>query len=286
MQTLPKLARRPAPRLAHGMRSSNPFSAFTRHWDLTRELTRNDILGRYRGANFGLLWSLISPFLMLIVYTVAFGGILKGRWPQTSGDHAVAFSLIVFLGIIVHSFFGECFTRSTRAMVDNTNYVKRVVFPLEILPWSMVLSGLFHTCMNLLVFGLLSFLFYHQLSHYVVLLPLVLLPLVLLTVAASWVMASLGVYLRDLSQVAPVIATAMFFLSSAIIPVESVPDKYRLVFELNPLTFFIDQARAVALWGHLPDWTGLAWYLAGSLVAVFLAHAWFQRTSPGFADVL
>lgn len=266
-------------------RFTNPFSAFTVHWDLTRELARNDILGRYRGANFGLLWSLISPFLMLLVYTLAFSGILKGRWPQTSGSNA-ELSLIVFLGIIVHGLFAECFTRSPRLMFENANYVKRVVFPLEILPWAMVLSALFHTCTNLIVFGLLSLLVYHQLSAYVVLLPLVLLPLVLLTISVSWLMASLGVYLRDIAQVAPVLATAMFFLSSAIIPLESVPEKYQMVFELNPLTFFIDQARAVALWGQQPDWVGLAWYALGSVIAVFLTHAWFRRTSLGFADVL
>jgi len=275
----------PLPRAPRRARFTNPFSAFTRHWDLTRELARNDILGRYRGANFGLLWSLISPFLMLVVYTLAFGGILKGRWPQAPDSNA-EFSLIMFLGIIVHGFFAECFTRSPRLMLEHASYVKRVVFPLEILPWSMVLSALFHTGMNLAVFCLLSFLVYHQLSAHVVLLPLVLLPLVLLTVAMSWLMASLGVYLRDIAQVAPVVATAMFFLSSAIIPPQAVPEQYRLVFELNPLTFFIDQARAVALWGQQPDWIGLAWYAVGGLVAAILAHAWFRRTSLGFADVL
>lgn len=266
-------------------RSWNPFAAFGRHWDLTRELVRNEILGRYRGANFGLLWSLLSPFLMLIVYTIAFGSILKGRWPQVGDTHA-EFGLVIFVGIIVHGFFAECFTRAPQLMLQNANYVKRVVFPLEILPWSMLLSALFHTAMNVAVFCLLSLFVYQQLSVYVVLLPLVLLPLVLVTIAVSWLMASLGVYLRDIAQVAPVIATAMFFLSSAIIPVEAVPAEYRIAFALNPLTFFIDQAREVALWGRPPDWVGLIWYTLGGLVAVFGAHAWFRKTSRGFADVL
>lgn len=262
-----------------------PFLAFTRHWSLTRELVRSEVLGRYRGASFGLLWSLISPFLMLAVYTIAFGEILKGRWPQAPESNA-EFSLILFLGIIVHGFFAECFIRAPQLMLANSNYVKRVVFPLEILTWSMVLSAMFHAAMNLLVFALLSLLVYQQLSAHVVLLPLVLLPLVLMTVAVSWLMASLGVYVRDVAQVTPVIATAMFFLSSAIIPIQAVPERFRLVFELNPLTFFIDQARAVALWGQMPDWIGLGWYTAASLLACYLAIAWFRRTSKGFADVL
>lgn len=267
------------------MRTRNPFAAFGRHRNLTRELVRNEILGRYRGASFGMLWSLLSPFMMLVVYAIAFGSILKGRWPQVGDTHA-EFGLVIFVGIFVHGFFGECFTRAPRLMLDNANYVKRVVFPLDILPWTMVLSALFHLAMNVLVFCLLSFFVYRQLSPLVILLPVVLAPLVLLTVAVSWVVSSLGVYLRDIMQVAPVVSTAMFFLSSAIVPVQAVPEQYQLLFHLNPLTFFIDQAREVALWGRPPDWAGLGLYAIGGLVAVFLAHAWFRRTSRGFADVL
>ncbi|MEP6633539.1 MAG: ABC transporter permease, partial [Luteimonas sp.] len=211
-------------------RLASPFTAFTRHWNLTSELVRSEVLGRYRGANFGLLWSLISPFLMLGVYTVAFGGIMKSRWPQMP-DSKASFSIILFLGIIVHSFFAECFTRAPQLMLGNANYVKRVVFPLEILPWAMILSALFHMAMNVAVFMLLNLLVYHQLSPYVVFLPLVILPLVLMTVAVSWVLASLGVYVRDIAQVTPVIATAMFFVSSAIMPLSAVPDRYRWLFE-------------------------------------------------------
>ncbi|GHD71420.1 transport permease protein [Luteimonas padinae] len=267
------------------MRSRNPFAAFGRHRNLTRELVRNEILGRYRGASFGMLWSLLSPFLMLVVYTVAFGSILKGRWPQAGDTHA-EFGLVIFVGIFVHGFFAECFTRSPRLMLENANYVKRVVFPLDILPWTMALSALFHLAMNVLVFCLLSFFVYRQLSPLVLLLPLVLAPLAMLTVAVCWVTSSLGVYLRDIAQVTPVVATAMFFLSSAIVPVQAVPERYQLLFQLNPLTFFIDQARNVALWGRQPDWSALGLFALAGLVAMFAAHAWFQRTSRGFADVL
>lgn len=262
-----------------------PFFALTHHWGLTRELVRSEIVGRYRGAAFGLMWSLISPFLMLAVYAVAFGEILKGRWPQ--GAHAEApFALILFTGIVVHGFFGECLTRAPRLMLDNANYVKKVVFPLEVLPWSMVLSGLFHMLMNLLVLCILCAAFLERVPFTVIYLPIILIPLIMMTLAVSWVVASLGVYLRDLSMVTPVISTMMFFLSSAIIPVDAVPEKFQAVFKLNPLTFFIDQARAVSLWGQSPDWKNLALFTLGSLLAAFLAVAWFRRISKGFADVL
>lgn len=264
---------------------TGPFSALGRHRGLTRELTRRDILGRYRGAHFGLMWSLIGPLMMLAIYTVTFGEIMQGRWQQASGATA-EFGIVLFIGIIVHGFFAECFARSPRLMVDNANYVKRVVFPLHVLPWSIVLSALFHLAMNVVIFVLLNALFFGSFSPLIVLLPVVLAPLVMLTIAVSWLAASLGVYIRDISQAVPVIATGMFFISSAIIPLDAVPARYRVFFELNPLTFFIEQARNVALWNTLPDWIGLAKFTVAGVVAMYLAYAWFRLTSKGFADVL
>jgi lipopolysaccharide transport system permease protein len=262
-----------------------PFSALFEHRDLTRELTRRDILGRYRGANFGLLWSLIGPLMMLVIYGLAFGQILGSRWKQASGDTA-AFGIVLFLGIIVHGFFAECFARSPRLMVDNANFVKRVVFPLHVLPWSVVLSALFHMAMNLLVFVVLGVIVYGKFSFYIFLVPLVVAPLVLMTVAACWIVSSIGVYLRDINQAVPVVVTALLFLSSAIVPVDALPERYQVIFALNPLTFFIDQMRDVALWGRLPDWMGLLKSTVAGLVALHLSYAWFRFTSKGFADVL
>lgn len=262
-----------------------PFDAFGRHWNLVRELARRDILGRYRGASFGLLWSLFGPLMILGIYSVAFGQIFKSRWQQASGDDA-AFGIVLFLGIIVHGFFAECFSRAPRLMLDNANYVKRVIFPLHVLPWTVVLSALFHTAMNLVVFVVLSALVYDRTSPLLFLVPVVLAPLVLLTVAVTWVVASLGVYVRDINQATPVVVTALFFLSSAIVPVHTLSAKYQAIFRLNPLTFFIDQVRNVALWGNAPDWWGLAAYALASVLALYMAYAWFRTTSKGFADVL
>lgn len=262
-----------------------PFSALIGHRDLTRELARREILGRYRGANFGLFWSLIGPLLMLVIYTVAFGQILGSRWKQTGGETA-AFGVVLFLGIIVHGFFAECFARAPRLMVDNANYVKRVVFPLHVLPWAVALSALFHMAMNMIVFVVLAAVWYGEFSPYILLVPVVVAPLVLLTVAVSWVVASLGVYLRDISQAVPVVITALLFLSSAIVPVEALPEQYRVIFHLNPLTFFIDQVRDVALWGNLPDWIGLLKRAVVALALLYGSYAWFRFSSKGFADVL
>ncbi len=263
----------------------NILSVFGKHRSLTYELTQREVLGRYRGASFGLLWSLISPFLMLLVYTLAFGFIMKGRWPGSSGT-TTDFALILFAGLTVHGFFAECFTRAPQLIISNTSYVKRVVFPLDILVWSMTFSALFHLVMNMVVLLLLFLCVKGMVHPTAALLPVILIPLVILTAGVGWIVSALGVYLRDIGQIAGVIATAMLFLSSAIIPVESVPESYRVVFELNPLTFIINQVREVVIWGRLPDWQGLGLYTLVACMIALLGHRLFNKLRVGFADVL
>jgi lipopolysaccharide transport system permease protein len=262
-----------------------PFGALGTYRSLTFELAKRDVQGRYRGASFGLLWSLISPFLMLMVYSFAFGFVMKSKWPQAEHGHA-HYSIILFVGLIVHGFFAECLSRSPHLITGNANFVKRVIFPLEILPWPMVASALFHTFMNFMVFLALHLVLDHTMTWTIVLLPLVMLPLVLLTLGVSWLLAALGVYLRDISQITGVLATAMLFLSTAMFPIEALPPQYRWLLIINPLTFIIDQARAVALWGHMPDWTGLGIYTLCALIVLYLGYTVFRLTRRGFADVI
>jgi lipopolysaccharide transport system permease protein len=150
----------------------------------------------------------------------------------------------------------------------------------------MVLSALFHACTNSLVFVLLNLIVRHEIHATLLLLPLVLLPLAIGLLGVGWLLSSLNVFLRDISQITGVVATAMLFLSSAIVPVSTLPQEYQFVFHLNPLTFIIDQARDVAFWGHMPDWAGLSRYTIGALVFAYLGYAVFQKTRRGFADVL
>lgn len=261
------------------------MSDFAKHWSLIKELTKRDVLGRYRGASFGMLWSLISPFLLLMIYTFSFGTVMGGRWPEVqSGD--THFSIVLFVGIIIHGFFSECFNKSPVAIVENPSYVKRVIFPLEILPWKIAFSALFHMVMNVVVFVVLRLIMDHAFDWTIVFLPIVIFPLFVLTMGVSWFVMSLGVYFRDVSQVTGVVSMGMLFMSSAMVPTNSVPESYRWVFKYNPISFIVDQARNVMLWGKLPDFTGLLIYL-GIAIAIFLfGRAWFQATRRGFADVL
>jgi len=267
------------------LRLAGPLDALRNHRGLTWEMTRRDILGRYRGASFGLLWSLISPFMMLTIYTLAFGYVLKARWPGADGNIA-DFAMLLFIGLIVHGFFAECLTRSSTLIIGNSNLVKRIVFPLQILPWSMVLSAMFHALANTIVFLLVNLLVRGEVHVTVLLLPLVLLPLAIGLLGIGWMLSSLTVFLRDINQVTGVLSTAMLFLSSAIVPVQTLPESYQFVFKLNPLTFIIDQAREVAFWGRLPDWSGLGLFTLGAVAFAYLGYAVFQKTRRGFADVL
>lgn len=265
--------------------AKGPFSALLQHRSLSIELAKRDVLGRYRGASFGMLWSLISPFLMLMVYTFAFGSLMKSRWPQIEHGQA-SYSVILFVGLIVHGFFAECFNRAPSLVTGNPNFVKRVIFPLEILPWSTVSSALFNTFMNFIVFLALNLAMGGALTWTILLAPVVFAPLVILTLGVCWLLAAFGVYLRDISQVTGVVATVMLFLSSAMFPIKAIPEQYRILFELNPLTFIIDQMREVALWGNLPDWGGLLVYTLLSIVVFYLGFACFHFSRKGFADVL
>lgn len=270
---------------AMARRLARPFAALAEHRSLTVELARRDILGRYRGASFGLLWSLISPFLMLLIYTFAFGTVMGGRWPAVaSGD--TSFSIVLFAALIVHGFFSECLVKSPTLVTANPNFVKRVIFPIDILPWPMVLSALFHTGSTLVVFLVMRLVLDGEIAWTTFYFPLVMLPLVVLCLAMSWFLAALGVYLRDITQITPMLSMAMLFLSTAMMPIETVPEAYRWVFALNPLSFIIDQAREVLLWGGAVDWVGLAAYLGVAIVLLYASRYFFATTRRGFADVL
>lgn len=261
------------------------FATFSQHRELIWQMTKRDVIGRYRGSIMGLLWSFFNPILMLGVYTFIFSVVFQARWGETTASKA-DFATVLFVGLIVHALFAECVNRAPSTILSNVNYVKKVVFPLEVLPLITLGSALFHTMVSVLV--LLVFLGFTQLqlSWTAVLFPLVLLPLVLLTMGLSWFLASLGVFIRDVVQMIGMVSTVMLFLSPIFYPVSAVPESYRVWLNLNPLTFIVEQGREVLLWGNAPDWVGLGVY---TLVATAIAYGglmWFQITRKGFADVV
>lgn len=257
--------------------------AFARR-DVFVELTRREVYGRYSGSALGVLWSFFNPLLMLAVYTVAFRTFLGMRWPSASSS--ADFSLMIFSGMIVHSLLTECLMGAPTVMVNHANLVKKVVFPLAILPCVTVASGLFHACLSMLVLLLFTLYVQHGLHWTVLYLPFLYLPYLMLLCGISWFMASLGVFVRDVVQISGVLATIFMFLSPVFYPEGNLKEPYRQFMKFNPLTLIIEQTRAVVLFGQAPDWGSLLIYALVACLAMMFGYWWFQRTRDGFADVL
>jgi len=254
---------------------------------LIAQMTKREVVGRYKGSVMGLAWSFFNPVFMLTVYTFVFSVIFKSRWGGLGGDDSkTQFAVVLFVGMIVHGLFAEVLNRAPGLILSNVNYVKKVVFPLEILPVTAMGAALFHSFISLGVL-LAAFVLFNGYLHWTaIFIPLVLLPLVILTLGFAWMLASLGVFLRDVGQTIGLITTIMMFLSPVFYPVTALPEEFRPWLMANPLTFIIEQAREVLIWGHLPNWTGLSIYTLVAIVVAWLGYAWFQQTRKGFADVL
>lgn len=261
------------------------IASLWRNRELIKASAKREVLGRYRGSALGLLWSFFNPLFMLVVYTFVFSVVFNARW-NTGGDSKTEFALVLFSGLIVFNLFAECINRAPGVILGNVNYVKKIVFPLEILPVVIFISALFHGLISLGVW-LLAYLVFFGLPHATVLyLPLVILPLFLLIMGLSWALSSLGVYLRDVSQLIGVITTVLMFLSPIFYPATALPEDYRHLLYLNPLTPVIEQTRDVLFWGKSPDFFMLGIYWMVTLCIAWIGFAWFQKTRKGFADVL
>lgn len=258
-----------------------------RNRQLIVQMTKREVVGRYQGSAFGLAWSFLNPVFMLVVYTFVFSEIFKSRWGGVGGDDSkTQFAVVLFVGMIVLSLFSEVLNRAPGLILANVNYVKKVVFPIEILPVIAMGAALFHSLISLGVLLAAFALFNGYLHWTAIFIPLVLLPLVILTMGLAWMLASLGVFLRDVGQTIGIITAVLMFLSPVFYPITAVPERFRPIIMANPLTFIIEQAREVLIWGHLPNWLGLGAYTLAAVAIAWAGYAWFQKTRKGFADVL
>lgn len=222
---------------------------------------------------------------MLAVYTFVFSEVFNARWGGGSESKA-EFALVLFSGLIVFNFFAECIARAPNLVLSNPNYVKKVIYPLEVLPIVGILSSFYHFIISLCVW-FVGYVLFVGIPHLTVfLLPLVLLPLVLLIMGLSWVLSSLGVFLRDVGQIIGVVITVLMFLSPIFYPASAMPEKAKIFLYFNPLILVIEGTRDVLYWGKVPNmWPLVAYTLLAGVVA-WAGFAWFQKTRKGFADVL
>ena len=261
------------------------IASLYRNRELVLALIKREVSSRYRGSALGLIWSFFHPVCMLIIYTFVFSVVFKARW-NAGSDSKTEFALVLFAGLIVFNLFADCINRAPTIILANANYVKKVVFPLEILSWVALGAALFQALMSFGVW-LLFYLIIYGMPHATLwLLPLMLLPILFITMGLSWMLASLGVYLRDVGQLVGIFTTVLMFLSPIFYPVSSLPENYRHFLLFNPLSPAIEGVRDVLFWGHLPNMGIYSIYLIVSVIFSWLGFVWFQKSRKGFADVI
>lgn len=256
-----------------------------RNHTLVSMLIRRDMLARYRGSLLGVLWTLLTPLFMLSIYTFVFSVVLNARWGNEDGGQS-EFALILFAGLIIFNFFAECFTIAPTLIHTNVNYVKKVVFPLEVLPWISVGVAFFHALVSFAVWMLAYCLLCGWPQSTVVYFPLIMFPFVFFVLGVSWATAALGVYIRDLGQVVSLLISVLMFLSPIFYPVDALPLTYQKYLLWNPLMPVIQQTRSVLYWGTLPDWELLAAYYLASFLVAWSGFGLFQKMRRGFSDVI
>lgn len=248
-------------------------------------LVKRDFIGRYKGSMLGIVWSLFNPLLMLAIYTVVFSVAFKAKWG--GGDESkITFAIVLFSGMIVHSFFAECLNRAPSLITSHINFVKKVVFPLEILPWVTLISALLHFLVSFGVLVIFCMAAGVTIQSSTIIIPIILIPLVFMILGISWIFASLGVYLRDLSQIIGMVTTVALFMAPIFYPIESLPDAFGKLLVWNPITLPVIQLRNLMLWDKPLQWSEWGISMAIGLVVCQMGYWWFQKSRHGFADVL
>jgi lipopolysaccharide transport system permease protein len=253
---------------------------------LIRQLTWREVVGRYKGSFVGLGWSFIQPLIMLFVYTFVFSVIFKARWGVEAGEGKAAFALALFIGLITFSIFSEVTNSAPSLVLGNANYVKKVVFPLEILPFVKLLSALTNAVFSLVVLFVGILIFNHFIHWTALLLPLIWLPIIMFTLGCGYFLASLGVFVRDMGTVIGVLTTILFFLTPIFYPISAVPEQFRIYCRINPIAIFVEDARRIVLWGLFPDWPWFFFGVALSAAVLILGFVWFMKSKKAFADVI
>ena len=261
------------------------YSPFV-HYTLLNQLCRREISKRYRGSFMGVAWAFFMPLLMLSVYSLVFVGIFESRWPGLEQTSKLAYSFQLFCGLMVFNFFSDVIGRAPGLIVDQPNLVKKVVFPLEILPFVSIGSAIFHFIISLFILIVCCFFLFDVVSSRVFLTPFILAPLIFLLLGLSWIISALGVYLRDVSIIIGVFINLMMFLSPIFYSAKTIKGSFSEFIQINPLTFPIESLRSIFFASSPIDWA--SWWISlfiGLLVSV-LGAFFFSRARDGFSDVL
>lgn len=263
------------------------FMVLYQHRYLILQMTKREIAGRYRGSALGLAWSFLQPLLMLAVYTFVFSVVFRARWGNsTLPESRVDFALTLFSGMVIFNLFAEIINLAPGLVISNVNYVKKVIFPLEILSIVSIGSALFHALVSLLALLLAQLLLKGFFPWTVVYLPFIVLPLLIAGLGLSWFLAALTVYVRDMAQLTGVLTTVLMFVSAVFFPISALPERYQIYLQLNPVAALVNEGRNAIIFSQPPNWMLLGFALLLGIVLAAAGYWWFQKARKGFADVL
>jgi lipopolysaccharide transport system permease protein len=273
---------------SHQRVSLNPLRIVAELWQrrqLARQLTSRAVQQRFRGSVLGLLWAVLNPIFMLLVYTFVFSVIMKVRW-NGQGSYFL-FAINLYCGLIVYGIFSESVGGAATQVVSNASYVKKIIFPLEILPLATLGAGIFFNLFSLVLLLICAQFFLHPLTIHVVALPIVWLPLILFTAGVSWMVAMLGVFIRDIGQLIVIILQVLFYLCPIVYPLSRVPASWQpWLLYLNPISVFVEGSRQVLLEQSWPTWGWLPINYLTSLLVFVLGYYAFMSSKRGFADAI
>ena len=266
----------------------NPFAWLgpaIKHRRLIAQMTRREIASKYKGSVFGALWILITPLLMLGIYTFVFSVVFQARW-GTSSINRIDFALFVFSGLIFFNFFSECLARSPSLILENLSFVKKVLFPLEILPIVVIMGSLFGALVNFLILLLIYLLVNGFPPATFFLFPFIFLPLAFFSLGVCWILSSLGVFIRDLKPAIGIVITMIMFLCPIFYPINAVPLAFQKIMLHNPLAIPLEESKKILFFGELPNFFLLGICASTSLLVCWIGYSWFMLTRKGFVDVI
>nr|WP_202612634.1 ABC transporter permease [Vibrio toranzoniae] len=250
------------------------------------ELSKRDILTRYSGSFAGVLWSFLTPLFMLAVYTLVFGKIFNARWNGAITNSMSEFALNLFLGLLVFNLFAECLTRAPSLILQNANYVKKVIFPLEILPIAAFVAAFFHFVVGVFVWEVAYLVIYGVINLNVIYLIFFIAPFSILILGLSYILCALGVYIRDIGQVIGIAITALMFLSPIFYPLSTLPLEYHNIARINPITIPVEGMREKLMYAGDFNSPMLMLYTAIACITLYVGVKFFNKLRPGFADVI
>ncbi|MBG84574.1 MAG: sugar ABC transporter permease [Phycisphaerae bacterium] len=262
------------------------------HRDLISRLGRREIEVRYRGSVLGLFWAIMQPLVLLAVYTFVFGMVFQAKAPRMGIEDAAAgmnmsnFALELFAGLIVFNLFSDCVGRAPSVLRSNITFVKKVVFPLEILPWSTMIMAIFNALVASLVFAIFYAFVIGTPPVTILLVPVIVLPVIIMVFGFSWILMSIGLYVQDTQQVVGLILTVTLFTCPIFYPLSVVPEPWQSWLYINPLTTVIEMLRSSVFMGTAPDYGIWLIYLGASLAIAWIGWIWFMATRRGFADAI